>query len=176
MKKHVALLPLIAALLLTACKADEPEPDENELITTITLRFTEGGTTRTFSAKDPDGEGGAAPVLDKITLAPNKTYDLAIEFKDESKSPVVDITSEILEEADEHLVVYTPNPSGLMTVTVTDKDAKNYPIGLKGTAQTQATAGTGKLTVQLRHQPGTKNGTPGPGSDDANVTFDVEIK
>jgi type 1 fimbria pilin len=175
MNKRVAFLPLIAAILLAGCKADDPEPDENELITTVMLRFTSGGTTRTFSAKDLDGDGGVAPVLDKITLAPNVTYDLAVEFKDESKSPVVDITSEVSEEADEHLVIYTPNPSGLMTVTVTDKDSKNLPIGLRGTARTQATAGTGKLTVQLRHQPGTKNGTPGPGSDDANVTFDVEI-
>jgi hypothetical protein len=175
MNRRLAFFPLLALLFLAGCKADDPEPDENELITTVLLRFTEGGTTQTFAARDPDGEGGQPPVIDKITLAPNKTYALRVEFQDESKSPALDITEEIEEKADEHLVVYTPSPSGLMTVTVTDRDSRNFPIGLVGTAQTSA-AGTGTLNVQLRHQPGTKNGTPGPGSDDANVTFDVEIK
>ena len=163
------------------CKdsGDEVEPDdENELITSVTLKFTEQGTSNvsTFSYKDADGDGGNAPTkFDTIALKPNSTYTLAIELLDESKSPVSDITKEVEEESDEHLFVYTPSPAALLTYTYGDKDKNNYPIGLTGSAKTGA-AGDGKLKVQLRHQPGAKNGTPTPGSDDVNLDFILKVK
>lgn len=177
------MLVLLTALTLTGCKKDDaPEPEENELITTVTLTFAERGTTnvRTVTWRDADGEGGAVPTVGKLSLAPNKIYDLTVSVLDESKSPVADITEEIEEEADEHLFVYTPTPANLLTVTITDKDARNQPVGLKATATTGAAA-TGKLQVVLRHQPPVggspvKNGTAGPGSTDFDATFDVEIK
>lgn len=169
-----------AALALTNCKdsGDEVKPDdENELITSVTLKFTEQGTSNvtSFSYKDADGDGGNAPTkFDTISLKANTTYTLAIELLDESKSPVDDITKEVEEESDEHLFVYTPSPATLLTYTYGDKDANNYPIGLTGKAVTGA-AGTGKLKVQLRHQPGAKNGTPSPGSDDVNLDFNLKV-
>lgn len=163
------------------CKdsGDDVEPDdENELITSVTLKFTEQGTSNvsTFSYKDPDGDGGNAPTkFDTISLKPNTTYTLAIELLDESKSPVDDITKEVEEESYEHLFVYTSSPAALLTYTYGDKDKNNYPIGLTGSAKTGA-AGDGKLKVQLRHQPGAKNGTPTPGSDDVNLDFILKVK
>ncbi len=177
---------LSAALaLLGGCKdkADEPIPgDENELITTVRLKFTEQGTTttRTFAYRDPDGDGGQAPTtFDKITLSAGKTYGLTVELLDESKSPAVNTTEEIDEQRDEHLLVYTVTPAPLGTYTYGDKDSRNLPVGLTGTFATGA-AGTGKLRVQLRHQPpvnGTpsKNGTASPGSDDVNIEFDLAV-
>lgn len=167
--------------LLTGCsdKADEPEPaDENELITTINLKFTEQGTTtvQTFSWQDKDGDGGQAPTkFDKIVLKPNKTYDLAVELLDESKTPAEDITKEVEEESDEHLFVFTTNPATLATYAYGDKDVNNLPVGLNGTLKTAA-AGTGKLRVQLRHQANTKDGTPTPGSNDVDVNFDLTVQ
>ena len=73
------------------CKdsGDDVEPDdENELITSVTLKFTEQGTSNvsTFAYKDADGDGGNAPAkFDTISLKPNTTYTLAIELLDESK-------------------------------------------------------------------------------------------
>jgi len=169
------------AALFTQCKdsGDEVEPDdENELITSVTLKFAEQGTTNvsTFSYKDVDGEGGNAPTkFDAITLKPNATYTVTIELLDESKSPVDDITKEVAEESDEHLFVYTATPASLLTYTYGDKDANNFPIGLTGKAVTGA-VGTGKLKVQLRHQSGAKNGTASPGSDDVNLDFDLKIQ
>lgn len=181
--RQSGILLLAATVAVMGCKKDsDPEPEENELITTVTLTFTERGTTnvRTVTWKDADGEGGAAPTIGKLSLAPNKTYDLTVSLLDESKNPAADITEEIEEEADEHLFVYTPTPANLLTVTITDKDARNLPVGLKATAVTGAAA-TGKLQVVLRHQPPVggnpvKNGTAGPGSSDFDGTFDVEIK
>ncbi|HEV7348954.1 hypothetical protein [Telluribacter sp.] len=172
-------------VLLTDCRrADDPEPqDENELITTVRLHFTEQGTTtvNTFEYKDPDGDGGNAPTrFDQIRLKPNTTYNMTVEILDESKSPAENITEEIAEEADEHLMVYTATPASLLTYTYGDKDSRNQPLGLTGTARTGA-AGTGTLKVQLRHQPpvnGTpvKNGTAAPGSDDINLDFGLRVE
>jgi len=166
--------------LFTQCKdsGDEVKPDdENELITTVILKFTEQGTTNvsTFKSSDPDGEGGNAPVTDAISLKANTTYSVGIQLLDESKSPAADITEEVEEKSDEHLFIYTASPAALLTYTAEDKDANNYPIGLVGKAVT-GTAATGKLKVQLRHQAGTKNGTATPGSDDVNVDFDLKIQ
>ncbi|MGV3603494.1 MAG: hypothetical protein ACO1N1_19905 [Dyadobacter fermentans] len=184
MKMNRKLTWMLLAAMTTAfvqCKdsGDEVEPDdENELITSVTLKFTEEGTSNvsTFAFKDPDGDGGNAPTrFDTIALKPNTTYTLAIELADESKSPAADITKEIVEESDEHLFVYTPAPAALLTYTYGDKDQNNHPIGLTGSAKTGA-AGDGTLKVQLRHQPGNKNGTPTPGSDDVNVDFQLKVK
>ncbi len=176
-KKFWLYVPLLALVALSSCKKEnDPEPDENELITTVQLTLTANGSSKVYTWKDVDGEGGQAPVIDSIVLAKNQAYTYSVRFLDESKSPVEDVTEEIRKESDEHLVVMTPSPTGSLTVTTTDKDRNNRPIGLVGEIKTSATAVKGKLKVQLRHQPGVKDGSPIPGDDDANVDFDVEIK
>jgi hypothetical protein len=180
-QKSAWMLLICSSAIFMQCKdsgEDLKPDDENELITSVTLKFTEEGTSNTssFSYKDPDGEGGnAATKFDSVILKPNTTYTLAIELLDESKTPVDDITKEVEEESDEHLFIYTPSPAALLTYTYLDKDVNNYPIGITGKAVTGA-AGIGKLKVQLRHQPGAKNGTPTPGSDDVNLDFNLKIK
>lgn len=169
-------------LSMTACKKEDPAAaDENELITTVRLKFTQGTTVQTFEYKDIDGDGGAAPSkFDRVTLKPNTTYTLAVEFLDESKTPIVNTTEEISKEKDEHLIIFTPAPATLLAYTYGDKDSKNLNVGLTGTAKTLA-AGTGTLRVQLRHQPpiggiAAKNGTITPGSDDVNLNFNLTVQ
>lgn len=179
-RKFVWILLLGSSVLFTQCKdsANEVEPDdENELITSITLKFTEAGTTNvtTFKSTDKDGDGGNPPITESISLKPNTTYQMAIELLDESKTPTVDITKEVEEKSYEHLFIYTPAPTSLLTYAASDKDKNNLPIGLNGKVVTGAAA-TGKLKVQLRHQPGSKNGTATPGSDDVNVDFPLTIQ
>lgn len=170
-------------LFLSGCdKASDPEPaDENELITTVSLKLTEpGGASQTFIYRDPDGDGGQAPTrFDNISLKANTTYTLTIELLDESKTPSQNLTTEIQEKKDEHLLVYTASPATLLTYTYGDKDSRSFPVGLTGTALTGA-AGTGKLNVRLRHQPpvngvAVKNGTVSPGSDDVNLNFNLTV-
>jgi len=179
---HFKYLALAMLFTVAACKDDAVDvEEENEIITTVKLNFTSGGTTKTFTFNDPDGDGGNAPVkFDNIVLAPNTSYTLTVELLDESKTPAESITEEVEKESDEHLFVYTPSPASLLTYTYGDKDARNFPIGLTGTVQTGA-AGTGKLKVQLRHQPPVsgkevKDGTPTPGSDDVNLDFNLSIQ
>lgn len=178
MKKVIVILSLSS--LLFQCKNDETIPEENELITTINLNFISGQESKIYTWKDLDGDGGKAAVIDNIGLKPNTTYTLITSFLDETQSPIFDIGAEIKKEQDEHLIVYTSSPMNLFNYTYTDKDSKNLPVGFNGTVKTGAT-GSGKLKVQLRHQPpiGTKvskDGTPGPGSDDINIDFNVELK
>jgi hypothetical protein len=174
-------LGLCSTLLVASCKTGEDvEPEENEFISTVQLEVTEGMNTQKFTWKDLDGEGGNAPVIQKVTLAPGKTYSMKVSFLNETVSPVEDITKEVKEEADEHLVVFTVSPAGLVSVNVTDRDAKNLPIGIESRVTT-TTAGSGELRVVLRHQPpvngvATKDGTATPGSTDVDVVFPIEIK
>lgn len=173
------------ALLLVQCKsASDVEPDdENELITTVQVEFTPEGfsATKMFTYRDIDGDGGNPPArFDTILLSPNTTYLLKITLLDESKTPTEDISKEVKEKSDEHLLVFTPAPAALLTYTYGDKDARNLPVGLIGTAKTGA-AGSGSLRVQLRHQPPVsdkivKDGTPSPGSDDVNLNFNLVVK
>ena len=180
-RKLVWMLMLGVSTLITQCKdsGKEVEPDdENELITSVTLKFTEAGTNTvsTFYYKDADGDGGNLPTkFDSVSLKANTTYTLAIELLDESKTPTDDITKEVNEKADEHLFIYTPSPATLLTYTYGDKDKNGIIIGLTGTAKT-GVAGIGKLKVQLRHQPGAKNGTATPGSDDVTLDFNLKVK
>ena len=186
-KSRIWMSALVLGLMasLTQCKnADKVTPDdENELITTVQLEFTPvgGGTARTFTYNDPDGDGGnPATKFDTISLAANTSYTLKMKVLDESKTPTDNVTDEIAEKKDEHLFVFAADPTSLLTYTYGDTDSRNLPVGLTGTAKTGA-AGTGKLRVQLRHQPPVngkiqKDGTPNPGSDDVNLNFNLKVK
>ncbi|WP_031526356.1 hypothetical protein [Dyadobacter crusticola] len=180
-RKLSSVLFLGLAMSFMQCKdsGDDLQPDdENELITSVTLSFKEDatGTVTSFSYKDADGEGGNPPTkFDTVALKANTKYTMTVEFLDESKTPADNITEEIEEESDKHLLVYTPTPASLLTYTYGDKDANNFNVGLTGTVQTGA-AGAGKLKVQLRHQPEGKNGSPTIGSDDVNLDFELKVQ
>lgn len=179
--KKTLLMATLAFVLVVGCKKDEPAPQEdNENLTTVRLKFTEGGVTKTFLFKDLDGIGGNAPTIDKISLDANKTYALAVEMLDETKTPVVNVTEEIQEQKDEHLFEYVSTPASLLTVSGKDKDSRGFDVGLTATVKT-AVAGTGKLQVVLHHQPPVngspiKNGSYTVGSIDFDGTFEVEVK
>ena len=179
--KKIIVCFLIIGFSITGCKKDEPEPtQDNEFISTMRLTFTEGTNKLVYSVKDLDGDGGKAPVTDIIKLLPNKTYTLTTEFLDETKTPALNLTSEIQAEASEHLVIFEPNPANLLTVTRTDKDSRNFEIGLNATVKTIA-AVNGTMKVTLKHQPAVggvpiKNGTTNLGSTDFQGIFMVEVK
>ncbi|AII51678.1 MULTISPECIES: hypothetical protein [Hymenobacter] len=176
---------LIAAPLFSACSNDDddPTPDEdNEQITTLTYTLTPqgGGTPVSITYRDLDGDGGAAATISPATLvlAPGTTYTGAVTLLDETKTPAENITAEVQQEADEHLLVFTPSGVNL-TITRTDRDSKNLEIGLatRAVAGAANTAGTtGSLKIALRHQPGTKDGSATPGDTDVEVTFPTAVR
>lgn len=200
-------LLLATSLCLAACGGDDDDTgddgggNENEVITTVTLDFAPqgGGDAVTFEWNDPDGDGGAGPTVDPINLADGTTYTLAVGFENRLEDPPEIITQEVMDESDQHQVFFTGSAvsgpasdaqGAPMTQTYGDQDVNGFPVGLENTVV--AAAGTGQLTVTLRHMPPVndtpvKTGALGqtviasgleglPGSTDAQVNFDVTVE
>lgn len=182
LRPYLAFLLMGSLLTATSCGDDDdptPAPD-NEEITTVTLTLEPESKGQLVSAysKDLDGVGGNAPVKTQLTLKPNTTYIANLTLLNENETPPVEIHEEIQAEANDHQIFYTPSTGSLMTVTVTDKDSQNRPLGLATTIVT-GNAGTGKLKVVVKHQPGTKTAAPGDatkGETDVEVEFDVVVQ
>jgi len=178
-----------------------PPTNEEELITTFKLYLSDGNNTSVYLFKDPDGEGGipafygpgtttASTQADSVIVLTNNTsYTATLFFLDESKTPTDTISDEIKVEADEHMVFYNQsNPSALPTASVTisgtnliityldmDGSTPPLPLGLITTWDTGNASGKAPLTISLKHQPGSKNGTYAPGDTDISVVFKVLI-
>lgn len=180
--KFLLLLSFALLLLVFACVEDEDPiiPNEEELITSVTLTLFPNGPqeTVTLGFSDPDGDGGTAPSFSTTgTLQANASYRGMVSFG----SPEGSIDAEILDEGVEHQIFYQVSSGLDMAVTYNDFDVQNQPLGLSVNVSTGA-AGTGTLTVTLLHEPnkaaGATIGNPAPagGSTDAEVTFPVTIQ
>lgn len=184
MKSLNALYLAIPFLLLSSMSCDkDPEiPNPEELITTMiyTLTPVGGGSPAIFSFRDPDGDGGASPVITLDTLTTGVTYSGEIRLLNESVTPVVDITPELEDESEDHQFFYTIN--GLhASVEYDDQDPSGYPIGLS-TTFTAAGPGQGTIVITLIHLPdkaasGVSDGIlqNAGGETDIEVTFTVVI-
>lgn len=197
---------LVVSLGFAGCgdsNVEKPtETNENEVITTVTLRFVPDDGSATFEAsfRDPDGDGGGAPTIDPITLSSGRTYAVTVSFLNELETPAEDITEEVNDESDVHQVFFTgagvqspstsDDPDAVVEQDYDDTDENGLPVGLASTF-TGLQAGTGELTVTLRHMPpvnGTAVKVAGlaelvasggiealPGTTDASVTFSVTV-
>ena len=182
MKKFVLFFILFS--LNFSCKKDEVVPtDDNELITTVDLTFTDSNKkVSTFSFQDKDGDAKTPPEkFDKIVLDKNMSYSLEINVYDETKNPKSNITEQIKLESDVHLFVFKIDPASLFSLKAMDKDKNGLPIGLLSSGSTQNAAGTGKLNLILKHQPpingkAVKTGNEAGGSSDIDLIFDLSIK
>ncbi len=182
LRPYMAFLLMGTLLFTTSCKDDDqPGPDEEEeVITAVTISLTPTG-------KGQDAEATISTITGTqvqnapLTLRPGTEYTAVVTLADESKTPVADMTAEIRNERDEHLLVYTFTPDAGSNVTVnvaiTDMDQNNRPVGLESTVTTGAGTGNGKLKVVLKHQPGgLKTGTnTTAGSTDIDVDFNVIV-
>ena len=171
--KLLAIL-FISVCTFTACSDDDDDHDhdsEEELITTVKYTLTNGSDVVTLTYSDPDGEGGNDGTYSpsEPSLTANTTYTGVVQLLNETESPAEDITKEVKEEGDEHEFFYTSNVSGL-AITKTDLDDNNNPLGIE-TSVTTGEAGSGTLTIVLKHEP-TK---PNTGSEDAGGSTDVEV-
>jgi len=167
--KSLNRISLIGAILLaSACGEDASDAgNENEVLTTVTLTFTPtaGGAPVVALFNDADGDLGNPPVIDPVRLAPGM-YNLGLKFENRLEMPAEDITLEILDEANDHQVFFTGSAvnspasvqaSAPLTQVYSDTDANRLVLGL--TNGITAVAGTGTLTVTLRHMPPV-NGMP----------------
>lgn len=178
-----------------------PAPNEQEIITTMRLIFTDGTTTATYQFKDPDGDGGISPFYGPgtnststqsdsvINLTANKSYTLNLLLLDETKIPVDTISNEVFEEGADHMIFFnqlspTAPPSSSVTIAGTnlsivyldtDGASNPLPVGLLTKWVTGFTSPKKEILIELKHQPGTKNGTYSPGDVDVAVPFKIKI-
>ena len=181
MKKIVFLL--LVFFFALSCEKDEPhDHNDEELITTVRMEFTNGTDTKIFQFQDLDGDGGNAPVITLDTLDANLTYSVELFILNESATPAESINAEIIEEGDEHQFFFIPESTLNYTSSYNDFDENNKPIGLENVVIT-GSASAGALTVVLRHQPN-KDGsnvntgdiTNAGGETDVEVTINVVIE
>lgn len=162
---------------LFACEKEDKKVtsgEEEELITTVQIGFKAEGSSDTVMVKwsDIDGIGGNDPIIDTIYLSGTSNYRMYISFLDESGSETEDITEEIKEEANDHLICSYSN-TGIVNSSL-DKDNNGLPLGLEQIVSLDS-AVNGDITFQLKHQPGIKTGKCDVGATDIEVTFPMVI-
>lgn len=179
---RIEVATLVGLLVTAAACGQDPAAGATEVISRVELSFSPvaGGAEQTFSFSDPDGDGGASGTAERITLAPSTEYALAIAFVDDLVDPPEDVTEEIREEAEDHLVFVlgdavsgpaSASPSAFVEHAYADvesdytDDSKggDLPVGLANTLVTDA-PGMGTLRVVLRHLPDL-NETPQKAAD-----------
>lgn len=179
MKAKFLLLVLSFALLHSACKKKDdpiapigPVTNEEEVITNLTLTFTDPSNANeqyVFRFADPDGEGGADPVITADALPSDTTLLLALTLANASGS----ITQEISNEGTDHQFFF--QRTGVPFIVVyDDTDANGRPIGLRNVAST-GSSGSGTLLVTLRHQ-AVKDAPDVAGGDITNAFGDTDIE
>ena len=151
----------LALIALAACSDDHGHShDENEVISRVVVTFEPTNSNpRSFTWDDPDGDGGDAPTVEPITLAPG-SHTMRVQFLNALETTPEDITQEVADEGEEHLVLLlgsavigpaTTTTSGPLMQAYADTDANGLPLGLAHTIQ--VSPGTGTLRVVLRHMP-----------------------
>lgn len=157
--------------LAGGCEDAPTHDNQAELITTVQLEFLPqgGGAPVVASWRDTDGMGGVSGTVDPVVLTQGVTYALNVAFLDESWEPAEDITEEIREESEEHLVlVYGPAVLGPASSSATailehsyadaesdyvvNAEGEDLPVGLRNVVVATA-AGSGELMIMLRHLP-----------------------
>lgn len=210
MKSRCSALALLL-LLTIACTQGSPDRDhdeETEVISRLGLTFTahDGGAAITAIFDDPDGDGGVSGMADAITLPNGVMFDLDVGFLNALVDPLVEITHEIEDEAEDHQVLVlgdavrgpaSSSSSALLEHAYADRESDygdnatgtDLPVGLRNTVTTVST-GTGSLRVMLRHLPPIGGdvqksddvaelaamGRPLPGEVDADVTFQLTVQ
>lgn len=180
MKRGFQLIVFMAVITATisSCKKDQVPVNEEELITTVKLNFTEVGTSTVTTAtfRDIDGEGGNPPSLfETVNLLAGRSYQVRIELLNESVSPAENITDEVVAEANDHQFYF--QPSGVVVaVTNLDTDGNGFPLGVNS-VWTAAAAGTDTLRLTLKHKPGIKanNDPVTVGDTDIELDWDVQV-
>ncbi len=170
------LWSVIAVLCFTACDKDDPDiENEGELITDLryTLTPAGGGDAVVLSFSDPDGDDGDDPIYMHGDLAANTSYAGSISMDGLEDGVALDIGAEVEEEALAHQMFFDSNVSGL-NVAYADLDSGGNPLGLETTLTTGA-AGSGTLTITLRHEPA-KDGEGVSGGDITNAGGETDIE
>lgn len=174
---------LVILISLSACDKDPVIPPQPELITTLTYTLTpdNGGIPVRLYFQDLDGDGAGLPTKTADVLSANTTYTASLSLLNELETPAEDISVEVLDEGADHQFFFSQTVAGL-SIEYADTDIDGKPIGLS-TKLTTTGAGSGTLTIILKHEPAkdatdVANGdiTNAGGETDIEVTFEIDVQ
>ncbi|MBH45845.1 MAG: hypothetical protein CMC93_04435 [Flavobacteriaceae bacterium] len=196
--------PLIAISLflsILSCSKDDPVPvHEQEAFTLVTLEVTKVGSTETITydfeveghdhaheeeahEEEEDDHDDHEGEHTEIELESNSSYNVSISFyNDEDPNNIINITSEIIAEADLHQVFYdiTNELTGFEIVPATNDttDSNGNPLFIKTTWTTTGET-SGDVVGYLFHEPTSKTGTTRSdfgGAIDIEIEFEVHVE
>ena len=150
----LCLIILSLTFFFQSCQKDDPEHiHEHELITRVTLEVTpSGGSTNSFTWNEGDNNLN-------VNLNSDTNYEVKVFFYNASDpSDIENVTEEVREEADEHLVFYDFTTSANLQVTSSSNDTRDsnqIPIGLT-TTWTTSTSESLNAKLYLIHEPENK--------------------
>jgi len=205
LRRSVALVAIAGALFAaTSCddpSAPPPGAGDPENISRVTLTFTPvgGGSAVVSFIFDPDGTALPQPPQAPsatLTLAKGVTYNVAIELLNDIGT-VIDITDEVLDEANFHRFFYTitanaETPRDSIGLPATDASRQITISNLNNDTQTPtpqplgttfqaavaggAPSGPTTLNVQLHHfEPAKGTGLGTTFDTDLDVSFPVDV-
>ena len=180
-----------------------PSVPGNEFLTTVIFQCINTVTpfdTTTAIWRQLDPSGTALPDTSHAVLTYHhaSTYNCKVYILDESHTATAqlasntpynfnitkipsatgNITDEIRARQNYHLMCYTMTGAVMtnLAVTRTDYDTNSPPLQVGLTDNiTTINASTGRMEAVLHHQPNVKNGNCGPGSEDFDVFYTVNI-
>ncbi len=194
---------MLIILGLFACadvEEDEHDHDhDHEVITRVELELTpsEGGDAIVAVFSDPDNAGEGTS--ETLTLPSTGSFDLSVLLFNELEEPMEELTGDIEEAGSEHQIFFTGDvdseasetQDALIEIRYSDSDSNGLPLGLENSLSVLA-AGTGELTLSLRHLPpvgdvaqkeaaladtvASEGLVAIPGETDISVTFPLDIQ
>lgn len=202
MLKNIFTKTFVFAIILfvVSCdKDDSPDPEnEEEAITkaVLVVTNTSDNSSETYNfeveghhhdhdddhADDDDDDDDHEGEHMEVELESNSTYLFEITFFNESDpNNIIDVTEEIIEEADEHVFFYELTDSSITIESAAGDttDSSGDPIHLK-TEWTTTSAAIVDIVGYLIHEPITKTGvstrTDLGGSTDAEIEFEAHVE
>ena len=169
---------LLASTVIYSCSKSDDDPEEvneQEVINRVSIVLSDGSNSQTVTWN----EGSTPPA---ITLDVDKTYTASIYFYDASDpTDVEDITEEVIEEVDEHFVLWEIAGLSDFLITSAPTDyagSDGIPINLI-TEWGTGGAESGNIKVTLIHEPANKTGTTRSsigGETDIELTFPTTVQ
>ena len=169
---------LLASTVIYSCSKGDDDPEEvneQEVINRVSIVLSDGSTSQTVTWN----EGSTPPA---ITLDVDKTYTASIYFYDASDpTDVEDITEEVIEEVDEHFILWEIAGLSDFLITSAPTDyagSDGIPINLI-TEWGTGGAESGNIKVTLIHEPANKTGTTRSsigGETDIELTFPTTVQ
>jgi hypothetical protein len=158
---------------LTGCDKHDHTSEEN--ITRVELKLNGTGFSQTVVALETNGDG-IWDSIGEVTIPAGADPILCEVFVyDETQTPTLNLTAEIIEESAEHLFTYQVTGANL-TITPLDTDSNGAPLG-RNTNWVPGTASNGTIQVKLYHEPSNKSNPSDPGGDvDFDITVPIKIQ